>query len=67
MDAGMVIVLLLSACALAFLIWVEINSRRNDANKKEAQVAAQPPVESIRKEAQSTSERECQSDKAHAA
>lgn len=30
MDSATILVLLLSACVMALLVWFEINSRRND-------------------------------------
>lgn len=36
MDASKIVVLVLSVVAIAFLVWIEINSRRNTRALKES-------------------------------
>lgn len=47
MDAAMILVLILSACAIALLAWFEINSRRNDANERAKSNLAQSSFEPV--------------------
>ncbi len=37
MDPGKIVVLILSLAAIAFLVWVELNSRRNTKALKESE------------------------------
>ena len=65
MDSGTILVLVLSASAVAFLIWVEINSRRNEANIARGSSLAQGAQGPLQKQAQSKVEP--QSEKTNAA
>ena len=47
MDSATILVLLLCAGVVALLIWFEINSRRNDANKKAESAAVERPPQEI--------------------
>ena len=58
MEPAMIMVLVLCAGVLALLVWFEINSRRNEASKKQAAKPAQSAVEPLQKEAQSRAESE---------
>ncbi len=44
MDPATIMVLVLSVGVLALLVWFEINSRRNEARRKQGSSAAQPGV-----------------------
>lgn len=50
MDSGTVIVLVLTAGVVAFLIWVEVNSRRNEAREKQSSNLAPPTPSPVPKE-----------------
>jgi hypothetical protein len=53
MEPAMIMVLALCAGVLALLVWFEVNSRRNEANKKQATTPAQSTFEPLSKESQS--------------
>lgn len=42
MDAGKLLVLVMTLMALAVLVWFELQSRKNNRTEKEPQAAAQP-------------------------
>ena len=58
MDPSTILVLVLCAGGVALLIWFEINSRRNQARKKQMPNLAQPELGSSNKKAQSKVESE---------
>jgi Tfp pilus assembly protein PilV len=64
MEPAMIMVLVLCAGVLALLVWFEINSRRNEARKKQAAKLAQSAVEPLQKEDQSKAESEIEKGKA---
>ena len=53
MDPANIMVLVLCAGGVALLIWFEINSRRNEASKKQMSTLARPELGPLKKEAQS--------------
>jgi hypothetical protein len=53
MDPATILVLVLCAGGVALLIWFEINSRRNEASKKQMSSLPQPDLGPLDKEAQS--------------
>jgi hypothetical protein len=59
------LVLVLSAGGVALLVWFEINSRRNEASKKQMSTFAQSELGPLQKKAQSKVESEI--DKTNAA
>jgi Tfp pilus assembly protein PilV len=63
MEPAMIMVLVLCAGVLALLAWFEINSRRNEASKKQAAKLAQSAVEPRQKEAPSKAESEIEKSK----
>jgi Tfp pilus assembly protein PilV len=60
----MIMVLVLCAGVLALLGWFEINSRRNEARKKQVAKLAQSAVEPRQKEDQNKAESEIEKGKA---
>jgi hypothetical protein len=58
MDPATILVLVLCAGGVALLVWFEINSRRNEASKKQTSTLAQPEPGSLKKETQSKVESE---------
>ena len=50
MDPANALVLLLCAGGIALLVWFEINSRRNEASRKQVSSAAQPEASGVRKQ-----------------
>lgn len=64
MEPETIVVLVLSAGVVALLIWFEINSRRNQASKRQAAKPAQSTFESLPKEAPSKTESEIEKPKA---
>ena len=64
MEPAMIMVLVLCAGVAALLVWFEINSRRNEASKKQAAKLAQSAVEPMQKEAQSKAEPKIEKGKA---
>lgn len=64
MEPATIVVVVLSAGVVALLIWFEINSRRNEASKKQAAKPAQSTFESLQKEAPTKSESEIEKPKA---
>jgi Tfp pilus assembly protein PilV len=58
MEPAMIMVLVLCAGVLALLIWFEVNSRRNEASKKQASSVGQSVLGALRKEDQSKAESE---------
>jgi hypothetical protein len=58
MEPETILVLVLSAGVVALLVWFEINSRRNEASKKERSTPAQTALGSLQKKAQSEVEAE---------
>lgn len=65
MDPTTILVLVLTAGGVALLVWFEINSRRNQACKKQMSPRAQSGPEPLQKKAQSKIESEV--DKANTA
>ncbi|MBZ5705486.1 MAG: hypothetical protein LAN63_09035 [Acidobacteriia bacterium] len=64
MDSETIIILVLSAGAVAFLVWVEINSRRNEANIARGSTLAQGRQSPLQKQAQSKVEPDTKKTKA---
>jgi hypothetical protein len=64
MDPATILVLVLCVGGLALLVWFEINSRRNEASKKQMSPLAQPELGPLKKEAQSKVESEIDQTKA---
>lgn len=64
MDAGTILVLVLTAGVVALLAWFEINSRRNEAQKDSTSTLAQPDVETLTKKSQSEVKSDTQRKKA---
>jgi Tfp pilus assembly protein PilV len=64
MEPAVIMVLVLCAGVLALLVWFEINSRRNEASKKQAAKLAQSAVEPLQKEDQSKAGSEIEKGKA---
>jgi regulator of nucleoside diphosphate kinase len=58
MEPAMIMVLALCAGVLALLVWFEVNSRRNEASKKQASSVGQSALSALRKEDQSKAESE---------
>jgi cytoskeletal protein RodZ len=58
MDPGTIMVLVLSLGVLALLVWFEINSRRNEASKKQTPRSAQPGVSGAGNKTRSKAESE---------
>ena len=58
MDAATIMVLVLCAGVVALLVWFEINSQRNEAEKKQAATPSQSPIEPLPKQAQTKAESE---------
>lgn len=56
MEPATIMVLVLCAGVAALLVWFEINSRRNEASKKQAARPAQSASESLQMENQSKAE-----------
>ena len=52
MDPATILVLVLCAGGVALLVWFEINSRRNEASKKQMSTLAQPDLGPLKNEAQ---------------
>jgi hypothetical protein len=65
MDPANILVLVLCAGGVALLIWFEINSRRNEASKKQIPPSAQSGLDPLQKKRQSKVESEI--DKANTA
>ena len=53
MEPATIMVLVLCAGVLALLVWFEINSRRNEASKKQMLTFAQSELAPLQKKAQS--------------
>jgi hypothetical protein len=64
MEPAMIMVLVLCAGVLALLVWFEVNSRRNEASKKQASSVGQSALSVLRKEDQSKAESEIKKDAA---
>jgi hypothetical protein len=64
MEPAMIMVLVLCAGVAALLVWFEVNSRRNEASKKQAAKPAQSAVEPRQKETRSKAESEIEKGKA---
>jgi hypothetical protein len=64
MDPATILVLVLCAGGVALLVWFEINSRRNEASKKQMSTLAQLDLSPLKKEAQSKVESEIDKTKA---
>lgn len=64
MEPATIMVLVLCAGVVALLVWFEMNSRRNEASKKQTARPAQPEFEPLLKEAQSKAESEIKKPKA---
>jgi hypothetical protein len=56
MEPATIMVLVLCAGVLALLVWFEVNSRRNEAGKKQATTPAQSTFEPLQKESQSSAD-----------
>lgn len=52
MDPATILVLVLGAGVAALLVWFEINSRRNDASKKQRSTPDQSGLETLQKDGQ---------------
>lgn len=52
MEPATILVLVLCAGVLALLVWFEVNSRRNEARKKQASSVDQSALNALRKENQ---------------
>jgi hypothetical protein len=63
MEPETILVLALSAGVVALLVWLEINSRRNDANQKQTSSLAQLGS-GLRKDTQSEAESDLEKTKA---
>jgi hypothetical protein len=57
-EPAMIMVLVLCAGVAALLLWFEINSRRNEASKKQASTVGQSAPNALQKEDQSKAESE---------
>lgn len=64
MEPAMIMVLVLCAGVAALLVWFEINSRRNEASKKQATKPVPSAPEPLQKESQSKTESEIEKPKA---
>jgi Tfp pilus assembly protein PilV len=58
MEPAMIMVLVLCAGVLALLVWFEVNSRRNEASKRQPLSVGQSALSALRKEDQSKAESE---------
>jgi Tfp pilus assembly protein PilV len=58
MEPAMIMVLVLCAGVLGLLVWFEINSRRNEARKKQASNVGQSALSALQKVDQSKAESE---------
>jgi hypothetical protein len=58
MDAATIMVLVLCAGVAALLVWFEINSRRNEARKKQTATPSQSTLEPLQKATQTKTESE---------
>ena len=65
MDPATILVLVLCVGGVALLVWFEINSRRNEASKKQSSPSAQSGLDPLQKKPQSKVESEM--DKANTA
>ena len=64
MEPAMIMVLVLCAGVLALLVWFEVNSRRNEASKRQATTPGQSTFEPLQKESQSRADPEVEKLKA---
>jgi hypothetical protein len=64
MDAATIMVLVLCAGVAALLVWFEVNSRRNQARKKQMATPSQSTFEPLQKEAQTKAESQIEKTKA---
>ena len=64
MDAATIMVLVLCAGVATLLVWFEINSRRNEARKKQTATLSQSTFEPLPKEAQTKAESKVEKTKA---
>ena len=64
MDAATIMVLVLCAGVAGLLVWFEINSRRNEARKKQTSMPSQSTFEPLPKAAQTKVESEIEKTKA---
>ena len=64
MEPSTILVLVLSAGVAALLVWFEINSRRNEASKKQTSTPAQSALNPLRKEVQNRGEPDTEETKA---
>ena len=64
MDPATIMVLVLSAGVLALLVWFEINSRRNEARRRNEGSPAVSPLKPLPKETQNQAELETEKKKA---
>ncbi len=64
MAPANILVLVLCAGGVALLVWFEINSRRNEASKKQMPTLAQPDQSPLKKEAPSKVESDIDKTKA---
>jgi hypothetical protein len=64
MEPSTILVLVLSAGVAALLVWFEINSRRNEASKKQTSTPAQSALNPLRKEVPNKAESDIQKTKA---
>jgi hypothetical protein len=64
MDAATIMVLVLCAGVAALLVWFEVNSRRNQARKKQTATPSQSTFEPLQKEAQTKTESQIEKTKA---
>lgn len=64
MEPAMIMVLVLCAGVAALLVWFEINSRRNEASKKQTAKPVPSAPELLQKEFQSKTESEVEKPKA---
>jgi hypothetical protein len=64
MEPATILVLVLCAGGMALLVWFEINSRRNEASKKQRLTLAQSEPSPLQKKAQSKVESEIDKTKA---
>ncbi len=64
MEPATIMVLILSAGVLALLVWFEINSRRNEARRKNKGSAVVPSLKPLPKETQNQAELETEKEKA---
>ncbi len=64
MEPDTILVMVLSAGVVALLVWFEINSRRNEASKKQMSTLAQSALGPLQTKAQSKVESEVDKTKA---